>query len=181
MKTPPDFLTPSTPPAERATHRPQPPVRRGEWIAWLCTLGVAAVAGVFLLRDGRVPGLTFGILLVFLIAALIISMGNWLDASTSVSLSSAGIRHHSPLRVVDLAWPEVDELWAMPAGKGWRIVVRGKERHFTFRTASQMLIGTDRAIQVGYEQGEEMAAQILAAAGLSSPSQEGASWLCSRG
>jgi hypothetical protein len=125
MKEAPTFLRDEADPVEPETVlRPALAPRRGEWIAWLCTLGTAIGSLILMAKSGAVPALGVGLTLFFLLAAGLISYGNWIDRSTEIRWNDSGIEFHSPLRSVVLPWGRVDAMWAVPTARSWRIAVR---------------------------------------------------------
>jgi hypothetical protein len=176
----PGFLLNDAPPPDEAVFRPAPVDRRGEGVAWLLSLALAG--GLFLLRrlSGGVPwlGLVFLALLVAL--AALVSIGNWLEARTSIRIDGDGIEERTPLRSVRLAWGEVAELWAWPASLGWRILVRGAGGQILFRTGERMSSPRGAELRLGFPEGERMAAHVRSASRLSLPERQDAGWACRR-
>ncbi len=116
--------------------------RRSEALAWVLALGFAALALVGLWRGEGLTRFSAELAAFFGVIGLWISFGNWIDRRTAIEVSDAGIRSRSPLRTISFEWKDVDELWAIPSGSSWRIVVRGGSVRFGFRTSSELRGGS---------------------------------------
>jgi hypothetical protein len=159
--------------------RSTPANRRSEALAWLLALGFAMLALVGVLRGEALTRFSSELAAFFAVIGLWITLGNWIDRGTAVEISDDGIRYRSPLRTVTIEWHDVDELWAIPTGSSWRIVVRGGGAHFGFRTSSELKLGR-RSLQIGFPDGEQMAGLIRRLAGLSGPAGSKDGWVCTR-
>ncbi len=178
MDKPPDFLSGDLePPSEGEVFRPADPSRRGEAIAWLCAVAVALLGGAVFWRTGRMPPLTVSLLALFVVAGALISFGNWMDRSTRIQIDGPRLSYTSPLRKVRLRLEEVSEVWAIPAGRGWRIVVRGPGMSFQYRTGSTISLGATREMPIGFPEGRRLAAAIRKGAGLGPPEAADRGWV----
>jgi hypothetical protein len=165
--------------AEDEVFRAAPANRRSEALAWVLGLGFAVVALVGLWRGEGLTRFSAELAAFFGAIGLWISFGNWIDRRTAVEVSGAGIRYRSPLRNIALDWQDVDELWALPSGSSWRIVVRGRDVRFGFRTSSELRVGK-RFVQIGFPEGERLAGLIRGLSGLSGPVGSNDGWVCTR-
>ena len=146
--------------------RPEMMSRRGELLAWLLALVVAA--GWFtLVRSGqRIPG-AVGFLEVFLLfSAASISLGNWIDRRTILRLEPGGIQFTNGLRNVRLAWGQIRKVHVFPSGWGKKVRVIGRESHFEFRTLGEVKAGGEVKGRLGFAEGDRILQQILKASGL---------------
>ncbi len=151
--------------SETNTYRPVLLPRRGELIAWtltaLATLGLVA----FFLRD--FPPLWAWIFVVLLyLAALSISLGNWMDRHTLLCLGPDAVTFHNGLRHVHLAWNEVLEVHSLPGRWGRKVHVIGEKMHFSFDTLSEVSFQGQVRGRFGFAQGDEIWGHILHSSGL---------------
>lgn len=180
MNEPPVFLqTPGTPPVA-ATLRPVAPDRRGELIAWVCALGAGLAVLAFRWGLGSLPPVLPLLAVAFGLAGLVISFGNWVDRRTQIRFGDEGLAYESPLRRVHLSWEEVQEVWYLPGRRGGRVVVRGEERGFQYRTLADLSLGESRRFAFGIEGGDRLAGWIRVRAGLGEPRWEERAWVCRR-
>lgn len=145
----------------------------------MLTLGFAVIA---MLDRWRVTGPTpflAELAAFFGVISLWISFGNWIDRRTSVEVSGGVLRYRSPMRILSMQWDSVDQLWAIPSGSSWRIVIHGHGARFGFRTAAELRLGK-RSLQIGYHEGEHLAWLIRRRSGLGPPAKENGGWVCSR-
>ena len=180
MDDAPRFLLDDAPPPDGKTYRPAPVDRRGERVGWLLSLALAG--GLLLLQrfSGGIAwlGLVFLALLVAL--AALVSIGNWLEAGTSIRIDAQAIEERTPLRSVRLGWGEVDEMWTWPASRGWRILLRGTGGQILFRTGERMSFPRGAELRLGFPEGEQMAGVVRRAARLSAPLRQDDGWVCRR-
>jgi len=142
--------------------------RRGEWTAW----GLAVVAGAawFLLRmqrTGAVIGLGLAVVLMLLLSAWSISLGNWMDRRTSLKLNDAGVAFTNGLRNVRLIWPDIHAVKVTKVQWGGRRVqVFGPDTHFTFYTLGKVMYRNEERGRTGFAGGQDILQTILLSAGL---------------
>jgi hypothetical protein len=141
--------------------RPEPIPRRGELIAWACTLLLAG-AWYWLARSGQgvhptIPLLTVPMLLV----AFSISLGNWMDRVTLLRLNGKSIDFRNGLRNVRLSWDEIQQVRVSPAPWGKRIEVVGEQAHFRFYTLGEIRLGSQVKGRTGFAAGEQILTLIL--------------------
>lgn len=141
--------------------RPEPMPRRGELIAWACTLLVGG-AWCWLARSGQgvhpmIPLLAIPLLL----AALSISLGNWMERATRLRLNGEGIAFQNGLRRVRLAWDEIRQVQVSPAHWGRRVDVVGENAHFRFYTLGEVKMAGKVRGRTGFVAGEWILKRIL--------------------
>jgi hypothetical protein len=153
--------------------------RRSEALAWLLALVFATVALVGSWSGQGPTRFSAELAAFFGVIGIWIKFGNWIDRRTAIEVSAAGICYRSPLRSIWLDWKDVDELWAIPSGSSWRIVVRGHGLRFGFRTSSELRVGK-RSVQMGFPDGERLARLIRGLSGLGRPAGSKDGWLCTR-
>jgi hypothetical protein len=163
--------------AEPTVHefRPQLIPRRGELIAWLGSLIVGA-GWVILAAFGQ--DATILIPIVFILLSLVaasISLGNWMDRKTRLSLEPGGVVYHNGLRSVRLDWAEIQEVHVFPAQWGRKVQVIGDRAYFGFSTLGEVRVNDRLLGQTGFAEGETILQRIIENAHLSQvqPSQAG--------
>jgi hypothetical protein len=163
--------------AEPVVHefRPKLIPRRGELIAWLGSL-IVGVGWVILAVFGQ--GVTFLIPIVFILLSLVaasISLGNWMDRKTHLSLEPDGVEYHNGLRSVRLDWAEIQEVRVFPAQWGRKVQVIGDRAYFGFSTLGEVKVNDRLLGQTGFPEGEMILQRIIENAHLNQmqPSQAG--------
>ncbi len=156
---------------ETQVFHPELTSRRGELIAWGVTLLVGA-AWILLLSTGRevhfaVPFLA----VVLLLAALSISLGNWMDRRTLLRIDDGGIAFRNGLRDVRLAWERIKQVQVLPARWGKKVQVVGEEAngqsaHFDFLTLGEVKVLGEVKGRIGFREGDRILEQILERSGL---------------
>lgn len=180
MTAPPDFFHINQTITAVETFKPSPPSRRTEGLAWVAA-GVVTVSAAFAYaRTGELSFLSILILILFLGSALTISFGNWIDRGTSIQIDAATVHYRSPLRDIEFQFDQIEMLFAIPAAGGWRILVRGADRYFQFRTQISLRKGEGERLSVGIENGERLAGLIRSQAGLSAAEEQEGAWLFRR-
>jgi hypothetical protein len=135
--------------------------RRGEFIAW--TLSIILLATWALLRllgQNVFFGLpVLGILM--LLAACGISLGNWMDHKTKLSLDADGVHFENGLRKSNLRWDEIYEVYVSPSGWGDKVRVIGEKAHFSFRTLGEVKLQDEVKGRMGFAEGTYILNQII--------------------
>jgi len=155
--------------------RPKLIPRRGELIAWLSSL-IVGLGWVILAIFGQ--SVSWLIPIVFILLSLIaasISLGNWVDRKTCLSLEPTGIEYHNGLRSVRLNWTEIKEVRVFPAQWGRKVQVIGEKAYFGFSTLGEVRIDNRLIGQTGFVDGEMILERIIENAHLNQiqPSQAG--------
>ena len=140
--------------------------RRGELIAWGSTLLVAAGWGVLAASDNRIPGSIPFLGILLLLAALSISLGNWMDRRTRLQLGPEGVHFQNGLRDVQLSWDEIRQIQVYPGKWGKRVSVIGPASHFEFRTLGEVSVQGETKSRLGFVDGESILQKMLEAADL---------------
>lgn len=151
---------------EPQVFHPELTSRRGELIAWSVTL-LVGIAWILLLTSGQevhfaVPFLAVALLL----AALSISLGNWMDRRTLLRIDDAGIAFRNGLRDVHLAWERIKGLQVLPARWGRKVQIVGEEAngqpaHFDFLTLGEVKVLGEVKGRVGFREGDRILEQVL--------------------
>ena len=140
--------------------------RRGELIAWIAAS--ITLVGWLILQFTSTPvffGLKILALLLFL-AALSISLGNWMDRQTVLRIESNAIYFENGLRKVDLGWEEITRVEVIPSTWGNKVRVLGEKSHFDFRMLGEVKLQNEVKGRLGFEKGAEILETILAKAHL---------------
>ena len=139
--------------------------RQGERNAWLLT--GAAVAAYLLLWRLSAASLLMLIMVAFLlVSAIFISLSNWIDRHTVLTLQAEGITFRNGLRTVSLNWAEIEKLSVLPDRWGARVRVAGKSALITFRMLSEVNFQGKLRGQMGFAEGEAILQRILRSSGL---------------
>ncbi len=142
-------------------YRPELLSRRGELIAWGSTL-ILGIGGLVLRLGGQpVPGVVFFLGVFLLLAALSISLGNWMDRHTLIRLDGKGIEFSNGLRHVYLPWQEIRQVYVLPSRWGDKVQVFGARAYFHFRTLGEVKVQGEVKGRMGFEKGEEILGAIL--------------------
>ena len=140
--------------------------RRGELIAWGSTLLVAAGWVVLVVSGNRVPGSVPLLGILLLLAALSISLGNWMDRQTCLRLEPGGVSFQNGLRTVRLDWEQIRQVQVYPGKWGKRVSVIGPDSHFEFRTLGEVTVQGEVKGRLGFVEGERILQKILDDAGM---------------
>jgi hypothetical protein len=160
-------------------YRPELQTRRPELLAW--GLAVASLLGLLLLNLG---GMIFFWSLVFVVflffAALSISLGNWMDRRTQISIDNSGVTFQNGLRNVRLDWLIINNVKVVPSRWGEKVQVIGPKSHFEFNTLGEVVFQQKVQGQVGFQQGKLLLDEIIHKSGLTSVAKNGDSYYYSR-
>jgi len=147
-------------------HHPELIPRRGELIAWACALLVIG-AWVLLARlELRVSPLLILLGILLGIAAVSISLGNWMDRHTTLTLGPEGVSYRNGLRAVRLAWDEIQEVRVRQAPWGERVEVIGQQAYFRFYTLGEVKAHGKIMGRTGFVEGQRILERIVENAGL---------------
>ena len=135
--------------------------RRGEALAWGSALLVVA-AWIILVVRGRSAPAAVPVLAVFLfLAALGISLSNWMDRQTHILIDTQGISFHNGLRHTHLTWNQIRQVQVFPSPWGRKVEVIGPQSHFNFRTMGEVKVQGEVKGRMGFRQGEAILKLIL--------------------
>lgn len=147
--------------SERLAFHPELASRRGELIAWGSAVLVNGTWIGLLLFD---QPLSFWLLILgiplFLVAAGI-SLANWMDRNTVITLGAEGISFSSGLRHVHLNWFEIQEVRVLPAQWGKKVQVFSDQSYFGFHTLGEVTANGRVLGRTGFVDGERILEQIL--------------------
>ena len=148
-------------------YRPALLSRRGEYTAWI--LAVVVSASLLALRNLNITlPWTAGVFVgIFLLAAVSISLGNWMDRRTVIRVDQPGLEYRNGLRQAFFSWGEVKEVQISPSSFGDQVHVVGDHTHFRFRLHADIRYKGEVRGQMGFPDGEEILELILEQNGLS--------------
>lgn len=150
---------------EQETFIPELLPRRGEWNAWLFTL--AATAGLLIIRTWAIVPVWVWFFVAFLcFSALSISLGNWMDRRTCLTLFPDGVAYENGLRQVRLAWDEIQRVRVLPARWGRTVQVIGESSHFSFNTLGEVKFRGELRGRTGFVQGDAILDIVIRSSGL---------------
>lgn len=161
------YNTRMSPESLQGEFRPLLIPRRGEFYAWLCVLLVAVVWLLLGLRGEPVFALIPLAGAGLSVAALLISLGNWVDRHTLISLDGDGITFANGLRTMRLIWRDISQVRVFDTNWGKRVQVYGGDAYFTFRTLGEVDIMGKIQGRMGFENGDQILRQIILSSGLS--------------
>jgi hypothetical protein len=140
--------------------------RRGEALAWLST-GLMLVGWVILrVRGTDVPNFAPFMTVFLLLAALSISLGNWMDRRSVIRLEAEGVQFDNGLRQVSMKWEQVLQVDVTRWTWGKKVRVLGDQASFNFHTLGEMKAYGEVKGRMGFEQGELILERIILGAHL---------------
>jgi len=147
--------------AEPREYRPELLPRRGEWVAWSLSIIALTVWLILALLDQLVFA-SFKLLAgILLLAALAISLGNWMDRRTFLRVEPQGLHFENGLRKTSLRWEEIRSVEVYPSNMGDKVRVLGDNNSFNFRTLGEVRLQGDLKGRMGFSDGEQILRQIL--------------------
>lgn len=146
--------------------RPELIPRRGELIAWGSALLVGGAWFVVKQITGSASLLAPILFIPLLLAALSISLGNWMDRHTVLCLDAEGVSYSNGLRHVQLAWDQIQQVRVLPAAWGKKVQVFGKQSYFGFFTLGEVRAQGRALGRTGIAAGESALQRILESAQL---------------
>jgi len=147
-------------------YRPELIPRRGEWTAWSSAL-LVGIGWLVLGWFGRSVSMAMPLLAITLmLAALSISLSNWVDRQTVIRLNEDWIEFHSGLRHVRLHWSEIIRVRVLRSRWGDKVHVIGERAHFSFRTLAEVWFQDELKGRMGFEKGDEILHKILVSSDL---------------
>jgi hypothetical protein len=142
-------------------YRPELISRRGELIAWVSFL-LVGITWIILIFNRQQYCLAVPILaIILLLAALSISLGNWMDRNTVLCLSNHGVTFKNGLRNVNIPWHNIQEVQVLPAQWGKKVHVIADQAHFHFHLLGEVKVRGEVKGQVGFVEGESILQQII--------------------
>jgi len=122
--------------------------------------------GVALWRDSGLTWLAVVFVSLLFLSAGSITLGNWMDRKTVLRLNPGGVSFSNGLRNVFLNWNEVRDVRVLDSAWGRRVIVRGAETSFTFRTLGEVIMQGELKGRMGFAEGESILKNILESSGL---------------
>lgn len=164
-------------------HQYQPELipRRGEVIAWACT-GMALLAAL-ILRIGQytIPWGLALLVVLFFVAACLISLGNFVDRRTRLTINPDGVVFYNVLRTVQLSWKNIREIRVFPSKLGDKVQVFGEDTLFQFRTLGEVHMNGEMKGRMGFAQGDSILRTLILQAGLQIVDRAGDGYYYARG
>ena len=140
--------------------------RQGERNAWILS-GFAVVVSLLLMWRYAAPPAWIVILTVFmLLSAMLISLSNWVDRRTVLTINADGIAYRNGLRQVTLTWDQIEKIKVAPDRWGQRVHVMGSRAAFNFRLLSEVEFQGKVRGQMGFAAGAQILEKIIEASGL---------------
>lgn len=157
---------------ENKTYTPELAPRQGEYTAW--GLALFSLVGLAILQFSGFSSWIVNFFVGFLFfAALSITLGNWMDRRTLLSLGAGGLTYTNGLRKVHLDWHTIHEVRVLPGQVGVTVQVIGGKSHFEFKTLGEMKYEGQTRMRTGFADGERILDVILARTGLVEVAQSG--------
>jgi hypothetical protein len=165
-------------------YRPERIPRVGERNAWLITALAAAAWLVLLWRANTLSWLGLVLAVFLLLAAVSISLGNWMDRHTVLSLGGDQITFNNGIRHLALSWDQVQEVRIVSSRWGERVQVLGFDERkpskgksafnvgFVFHTLGEVEYQGKIQGRTGFKQGQFILNQVLDSSGLEEKSHD---------
>ncbi len=157
-------------------YHPELVPRKGERTAWALTL--LMTLGLFLLKHewGSIPASAWIFWAFLLFSAFSISLGNWMDRQTVLTLSEEGLSFVNGVRRVHFRWDEIQRVRVFPARWGKTVQVLAADSHFDFHTLGEVSYQGKEVGRMGFAEGEQILAEIVDAAQLTLKREENGSY-----
>ncbi|MEN8171476.1 MAG: hypothetical protein ABFS03_01200 [Chloroflexota bacterium] len=158
--------------------------RSGERNAWLIASLAAAAWGMIWWRADTFSWLGLVLVLFFLAAAISISLGNWMDRQTVLSLGGGKISFKNGIRDLALSWDQIKEVRVFPNRWGKRVQVLGFDESrpakgqsginsgFVFHTLGEVEYKNKVQGRMGFKEGQSILNQILESSELEDQSND---------
>ncbi len=141
--------------------RPIKSSRRPELFAWILAI-VLVFTSIFLIVESSIRQILTSVFAVFfVISAILISFGNWVERNTWIELSENRVEYHNGLRHVIISWLAIEEIRVFPSDIGKKILVYSAEKFFGFQTLGELIVAGKLRDRVGFEKGELILETIL--------------------
>jgi hypothetical protein len=150
----------------QTTFHPELLSRRGEFIAWGTSLIVFLGWLIISLKGRRVPFAVPFLGIILVLAALAVSLGNWMDRKTELRVDTDGVNYENGLRYAALKWNEINEIRVFPSKWGKKIHVLGATAHFNFRTLGEVKVQDEVKGRMGFAEGDKILSLMLEQANL---------------
>lgn len=143
------------------TYKPELISRRGEFTIWGCAVLVFIGWMILTLKDIRIPASVPFLWFFLVIAGLAVTLGNWMDRRTLLSLDSNCVRFTNGLRKVTLEWEDINKIFVYPSKWGKKVHVIGNTGHFFFRTLGEVKILEEVKGRMGFSEGDKILKFLL--------------------
>ncbi|MEJ2758736.1 MAG: hypothetical protein P8046_09680 [Anaerolineales bacterium] len=142
------------------TFKPLLNSRRPEILSWLFFV---VVVGVMIYFPSSGIGRVGGYLLAafFLLSAGAMSLANWQNRKTTLSLSKKGIRFENGIQKVWMPWETINRIEVYSGRVNDKIRVKSSDQYFAFDMYNEVVLNGQRRGEVGFEQGELILKTIL--------------------
>lgn len=142
------------------TYKPLLNSRRAELFNWLFFIVVLSVL-IFVPTTGfaRIGGNFLAAF--FLFSSLVLSMANWQNRKTAMTLSSSGVRFENGLQTIWMLWEEVNRIEVFTGRVNDKIRVKSADKDFAFDMYNEVVLNGKSRGAVGFEQGELILETIL--------------------
>lgn len=150
----------------RHEFHPEQLSRRGEAILWILSLVSLAALVIAVVQTGEVSTWNLVFVVLMLLSAGGVSLGNWMDRQMVLALEPGGLTFLNGLRSVSLKWDDVQSLQVIPSPWGDQVHVIGQESHFSFRTLGEISHKGKVRNRMGFAQGTFITEQIINHSGL---------------
>lgn len=162
--------------AEPQRFSPREIDRYGERLAWSLGVALAALTLFMYWRQGAWIASLIVVSSLCLMAALLITYGNWMERSTKIEVTEQGLLYHNPLRELNLPWESIQAVSIYSRGDGWRVIVEGDAGAFSFQTQTSLRLGWGRQVDTGIVGGDKLVSMIVGTASLSPPQPDRGGW-----
>lgn len=150
----------------QTTFHPELLSRRGEFIAWGTSLIVFLGWLIISFKGCQVPFAVPFLGIILVLAALAVSLGNWMDRKTKLRVDTDGVNYENGLRYAALKWNEINEIRVFPSKWGKKILVLGATAHFNFRTLGEVKVQDEVKGRMGFAEGDKILSMMLEQANL---------------
>lgn len=165
---------------EQKVYHPELIPRRGEVVAWALFLMVTAPWLGLRIYGMRLPLILPIFAGLLLLAAASISLGNWMDRHTLLSIGVDELVYKNGLRHVHLSWDQVKEVRVNPSTWSKKVRVIGERGRFDFNTLGEVKYQGELKGRTGFVHGEEILRQIVLNSNLEIVDQLGDSYTYAR-
>ena len=146
---------------DQSVFHPELLSRRGELIAWGTSTFVFLGWLILSLNGRQVPFAVPFLGIILVLAALAISLGNWMDRKTELRLDAGGVIYKNGLRYAALKWDEIFEIKVFPSKWGKKVHVLGATVHFNFRTLGEVKVQDEVKGRMGFAEGDKILSVML--------------------
>lgn len=143
------------------TYSPELIPRQGEVVAWLLFIALFIVWIILITITHTIGWVLLGLMVIMLLAAASISLGNWMDRHTQLSVNSQGIVFSNGLRKVILPWQQIRDVHVRPAAWGKKVEIIGDRCYFDFHTLGEVKYAGEVKGRTGFMHGEAILQDII--------------------